>query len=345
MSNYHPGQLQFAPPPFSTTPTQMINAQYYPPPPQQLSKKEDAQPQQQKSYEKPPSSSSIAENHEEDYADYEYPGEDYSAETELLNTAQPTNLSGAPTAGHFVGAMDTQDGVGQFNGGSYRISHRDSNTLLTIQLAINCPLIARHGAMIAISPTVKLQGKLDVSLKTIILRSQMALSTFTGPGEVLLAPYMLGDITSIRLSGDEVWSVAKDAYLACTQGVERDFKKQGLGKAIFSGDGLFVFRVRGTGIMWITSFGAIVRKDLVEGEKYLVDNGHLVAWNTKYILQRAASRGLISGLAAGEGLVCKFTGPGTVLFQTRNPAGFYHWIASTKDRFNPNALVGGKSSE
>ncbi|PMD29138.1 TRAP-like protein [Hyaloscypha variabilis F] len=171
----------------------------------------------------------------------------------------------------------------------------------------------------SLSPTVGLQGKLDTSVKTIRLRSQMALSTYTGPGEVLLAPHMLGDITSFQLSGDEVWSVAKDAYLACTQGVARDFKRQGLGKAFFSGDGLFVFKVSGSGIMWITSFGALVRKDLAEGEKYFVDNGHLVAWNTKYILQRASSRGYISGISAGEGLVCKFTGPGTVFFQTRNP--------------------------
>lgn len=57
---------------------------------------------------------------------------------------------------------------------------------------------------------------------------------------------------------------------------------------------------------------------LADGEKYIVDNGHLVAWNTKYILERVASGGLISGIASGEGLVCKFTGPGTVFMQTRN---------------------------
>jgi uncharacterized protein (AIM24 family) len=118
------------------------------------------------------------------------------------------------------------------------------------------------GAMIAMSPTVTLKGTLNVSMKTIILRNQMALSTFTGPGEVLLAPYMLGDIISLRLGGDQVWSVAKDAFLACTQGVERDYKAQSISKAFFSGDGLFVFKVSGTGILWITSFGAIVKKDV-----------------------------------------------------------------------------------
>ena len=49
-----------------------------------------------------------------------------------------------------------------------------------------------------------------------------------------------------------------------------------------------------------------------------MDNGHLVAWNTKYVLERVASGGILSGMASGEGLVCKFTGPGTVFLQTRN---------------------------
>ncbi|KAK1008611.1 hypothetical protein LTR91_002970 [Friedmanniomyces endolithicus] len=54
--------------------------------------------------------------------------------------------------------------------------------------------------------------------------------------------------------------------------------------------------------------GAIIRKDLRENEKYIIDNGHLVAWNCKYNLERIASGGIISNLSAGEGLVCKFTG-------------------------------------
>ena len=67
---------------------------------------------------------------------------------------------------------------------------------------------------------------------------------------------------------------------------------------------------------------------LVEGEKYIIDNGHLVAWNCKYVLERVASGGVISGLSSGEGLVCKFTGPGTVFMQTRNPTAFSAWLAA-----------------
>lgn len=64
------------------------------------------------------------------------------------------------------------------------------------------------------------------------------------------------------------------------------------------------------------------------GEKYIIDNGHLVAWNCEYKLERVASGGMLSGMAAGEGLVCKFTGPGSVFMQTRNPVAFAAYIAA-----------------
>jgi len=246
-----------------------------------------------------------------------------------LDTSTPANLhAGAPPAGHFVGASTTHDDVGTFNGGSYRISHRDTNSILTLQLAMGCPLVAKPGAMIAMSPTITLKGSVKFTVKKLIAGGEMAHSTFTGPGELLLAPACLGDVTSIRLAGNDHWSVGRDAFLAATQGVIKDYKRQGIGKAIFSGEGLFVYKISGMGIMWITSFGAIIRKDLLEGERYIVDNGYLIAWNTKYILERVASGGIISGLASGEGLVCKFTGPGTVFLQTRNPATFTQWMSA-----------------
>lgn len=36
----------------------------------------------------------------------------------------------------------------------------------------------------------------------------------------------------------------------------------------------------------------------------------------------------MSNLMAGEGLVCKFTGPGTVFMQTRNAQAFAAWLGS-----------------
>ncbi|EXJ95760.1 hypothetical protein A1O1_00884 [Capronia coronata CBS 617.96] len=241
----------------------------------------------------------------------------------MMRAPSGPKLPGVPEGSQFVGAQATAaDDIGTFNGGSYRISHRDSNSILTVQLAMGCPLTAKPGAMIAMSPSITLKGAVKFSMKKLLIGGEMTHSTFTGPGELLLAPSSLGDISILHLGGSDTWSVGRDAFLACTQGVIKEYKSQGIGKAMFSGEGLFVYKMSGRGLLWISTFGAILKKDLVDGEKYIVDNGHLVAWNCKYILERVASGGIISGMASGEGLVCKFTGPGTVYLQTRNASAF-----------------------
>ncbi|KAH8880001.1 TRAP-like protein [Thozetella sp. PMI_491] len=116
--------------------------------------------------------------------------------------------------------------------------------------------------MIAMSPTIVLKGAYKFSMKKLVAGGEMAHSTFTGPGELLLAPHMLGDITSLRLTGGESWSVGHDGYLASTQNVIKEYKRQGIGKAMFSGEGLWVYKISGTGLLWLTSFGAIIRKDV-----------------------------------------------------------------------------------
>ena len=116
--------------------------------------------------------------------------------------------------------------------------------------------------MIAMSPTITLKGHIKFSLKKALVGGEMSKSHYTGPGEILLAPPSIGDITIIKLAGHEQWSVGKDAFLACTQGIVTEYKSQGLGKALFSGEGLFVYKISGQGILWVTSFGAIIRKDV-----------------------------------------------------------------------------------
>ncbi|KAK3170599.1 hypothetical protein OEA41_002680 [Lepraria neglecta] len=333
-----PPPQSYPPPPSQPSPSQ--HATYPPPPPQQQYASNGhrtsyapppqaiptlAMPEkkpQPELYQEPPPSAGLVGTQPK----YAQPA---ASKEKPLNTNQSSQMpGGAPAAGHFTGATATQDDIGTFNGGSYRISHRDNNTILTMQLAMGCPLHAKPGIMIAMSPTVTLKGAIKFSMKKLIGGGEIATSSYTGPGEVLFAPPFLGDITTLRLTGSETWNVGKDAFMACTQGVVKDLKNQGFSKAMFSGEGLFVYRISGVGIMWISSFGAIIRKDLVEGEKYIIDNGHLVAWNCKYVMERVASGGIISGISSGEGLVCKFSGPGTVFMQTRNPQQFTMWMSA-----------------
>lgn len=116
--------------------------------------------------------------------------------------------------------------------------------------------------MVAMSPTITLKGSVKFSLKKLVAGGEMAQSTYTGPGELLLAPAALGDIVPIRLDGQQTWSVGKDALLCSTQGVTKDYKSQGFGKAMFSGEGLFVYKISGQGVLFVTSLGAIIQKNV-----------------------------------------------------------------------------------
>ena len=179
-------------------------------------------------------------------------------EQQMINS-----MPGAPQPGEFVGAGATQqDDVGTFNGGSYRISHRDTNSILTLQLAMGCPITAKPGVMIAMSPSVTLKGSVKFTMKKVLIGGEMMHSTFTGPGELLMAPAHLGDISLLRMDGESEWSVGRDAFICCTQGVTREYKSQGFSKMMFSGEGLFVYKIGGIGILWISSFGAVIKKDV-----------------------------------------------------------------------------------
>lgn len=90
----------------------------------------------------------------------------------------------------------------------------------------------------------------------------MTMSHYTGPGELLLAPSMLGDIMSIQMEEPDEWKIGRDAFLGHTAGVEHKYQSQGLSKGVFSGEGFFIYHITGSGILWIQSFGAIIQKDV-----------------------------------------------------------------------------------
>ena len=80
------------------------------------------------------------------------------------------------------------DTVGQFTGGYYKIDHRDTNALLSVTLQPNAQFFAQPGAMVAMSPEITLKGKFKFSFKKMFTGGEMSISTYTGPGEILLAP-------------------------------------------------------------------------------------------------------------------------------------------------------------
>ena len=64
------------------------------------------------------------------------------------------------------------------------------------------------------------------------------------PGEVVVAPTPLGEISVIQLDGTRSWMCAGSSYLACGTDVGLASKWQGLG-GFLSGEGLFFLEASG----------------------------------------------------------------------------------------------------
>jgi uncharacterized protein (TIGR00266 family) len=228
-------------------------------------------------------------------------------------------------------------------GYSYEILHQPSFSLAVLQLQAEQSIQAEAGAMVSMSANVELQsqmkGGLMGALKRAVGGESAFVSTFTargGPGEVTLAPGSPGDIAAIELNHQRFF-VQSSSYLAGDSSLNIDTKWGGA-KSFFGGEGLFVLMVEGSGLLLVSSFGAIHRKRLGPGERYVVDTGHLVAWegSTNYTLRKAAS-GFFRSMVSGEGIVAEFMGPGEILIQTRNLAA----LAGLLKPFFPSQSGGG----
>ncbi|CAG9948770.1 unnamed protein product [Clonostachys rosea f. rosea IK726] len=179
-----------------------------------------------------------------------------------------------------------QSDSGSFQGGNYSVTHRDTNAVLNVNLQQGAVIRSKSGAMIHMAGSIQLTGKIKFSIKKLFTGNEMSESTYTGPERLALGPTLFGDIITLHINGRQDWTIGKDAFLACTPDIIKDTKSQGIGKTLFSGEDLFVYRIMDQGIIWLTSFGAVDRLDLQPGEQHIVDNGHLVAWGCDYEIER-----------------------------------------------------------
>ena len=243
------------------------------------------------------------------------------------NSPQPTAPPPPPQsygAASSHGINIDADARGQGRGYSYEVLHQPAFSLAVIQLQPDQSIMAEAGAMVSMSANVELQSQMKGGLFGALKRAaggeSAFVSTFTargGPGEVTFAPGAPGDIAAIEMN-NQLFFVQSSSYLAGDSSLVVDTKWGGA-KSFFAGEGLFVLQVTGSGLLLLSSYGAIHRKRLQQGERYVVDTGHLVAWEgtTQYTLRKAAS-GFFRSMVSGEGIVAEFMGPGEILIQTRN---------------------------
>ncbi|GIK33075.1 MAG: TIGR00266 family protein [Armatimonadetes bacterium] len=215
---------------------------------------------------------------------------------------------------------------------NYEILYQPSFAVARMMLEPGDSIRAESGAMVSMSPTITVESKMAGGLGKAIGRlfggESLFQSTFTadrGAGEVLLAPAAVGDIVPLQLS-HQGYMVTSGCYLAGDTSLEMETKLSG--RSFFAGEGLFIMRVFGTGTLLVSSFGAVHAVRLMEGQPYIVDTGHIVAFsdNMNFTIRRAA-KSWLGSFTSGEGFVAEFVGPGILYIQTRSPQGFGPWVS------------------
>lgn len=235
----------------------------------------------------------------------------------------------------------------------YQILYQPSFSLAVVSLERSEQIMSESGAMVSMSPTIKLEaamsgGGVFGAVKSAMGGESLFRTTFTaetGPGEVTLAPSALGDILAVELSGNRFF-VQPGSYLAGD--TRLIINTQGSIRGMLSGEGLFLLTVQGSGLLLLSSFGAIHQKVLAPGEEYIVDTGHIVAFegSVEYRLEKATGKsagvggflkGMLTSALSGEGFVCRYRGPGTIYIQSRQLPGFARQLMP----FLPRASSGG----
>lgn len=213
----------------------------------------------------------------------------------------------------------------------FDISHKPSYAQLDLSLAAGEAVRAEAGALVSHTGGIDIETTADGGILKSLTRSVFGgesffMNTFsaTEASHLQLAPALSGDIQHHDLTNDAVY-VQSTSFLASHPeiSVETEF---GGAKTFFGGEGLFLLKLSGTGPAFISSYGAIDALPIEPGETITVDTGHIVAFEDTLDFTVRKVGGLKSTLFSGEGLVCEFSGAGTVWTQTRSPDAFLSWL-------------------
>jgi len=192
-------------------------------------------------------------------------------------------------------------------------------------------IIAEADAMTSMAADLDMEAKLNGGFFSALLKKflggeSLFINVFTNNTRdrkrLTLTQATPGDLRQVELKDASI-CLQPGAYLCSTPGLKLGVKWAGLG-SFLGREGLFKLLVSGTGTLWYGAYGGLVEKQ-VEGE-YLVDTGHLVAYQPHMKLKPQLAGGIFSSFFGGEGLVTRVEGYGTITLQSRSIGGLAGWL-------------------
>lgn len=192
-------------------------------------------------------------------------------------------------------------------------------------------IIAEADAMASMSTELEMNTRFNGGffkglLKKFLGGESLFINEFKNPTNstkrITLVQATPGDIREIELNNSTL-CLQPGAFIAITPGLNLGIRYAGFASFI-AREGLFKLEVSGTGKLFYGAYGGIIEKQ-VNGE-YIVDSGHLVAYDPGLKLKLKLAGGIISSFTSGEGIVTKVEGTGKILLQTRSIEGLADWV-------------------
>ncbi len=215
----------------------------------------------------------------------------------------------------------------------FNITGKPEYSMLSVGLNPGDEIIAESGAMVSCDTSVNVKTSSRGGVLSGIKRATLGGESFfvnrytteEKSAEIKFAPPAPGDISYTKLDNQDFY-IQSASFLAAESGIELNTSFQGL-KGFFSGEGLFMLKASGNGHVFFDSYGAIEKISL-DGTvgKYIVDTGHIVAFEPSLKYRIKTVGGLKATFFSGEGLVCEFSGSGDLYIQTRTPETLASWV-------------------
>ncbi len=219
----------------------------------------------------------------------------------------------------------------------------DVDPFLHVSLRKGEKIYCESDAMVMMEDTLDLTGKMTGGLGSALMRRfangesffQQHIEASRGDGDCLLSPVLPGTIQILEVGATQ-YLLSDGAFVAAESGIDLRVRTQNLGNALFAqSGGFFVMEATGKGQLAVSGFGSGFMLDVEPGKDVIIDNAHVVAWDSqlRYEISVPNQQGggglfsrLVSSVTSGEGIVLRFSGRGKVVICSRNRNAFSSWV-------------------
>jgi uncharacterized protein (TIGR00266 family) len=213
----------------------------------------------------------------------------------------------------------------------HEIRNRPAFANVLLRLTRGDRIVAESDAMASMSSSITLRTRWSGGFWSAILRrifggESLFVNEFSteSNGELVLTQPTPGDIECLELKGQSLF-LQPGAFVGCDPSVQMGLGYAGIASLI-AREGLFRLKLSGQGRVWFGGYGGIVVKEI--DSEYIVDSGHLIAYEPSVSLKLGLAAGIFSSFFSGEGLVLRLRGPGRVYLQSRSLEALAAWVNS-----------------